>query len=45
MKEQYKLNALYIAYYQPRVSKNAMLREIVPSTAEIYQRDLLKELF
>ena len=25
------------AYYQQSVSKNAMLRQMVPSTAEIYQ--------
>ena len=32
MKEHYKKNTLCIAYYQQRVSKNAMLRQIAPST-------------
>ena len=37
MKKQYKYSALCIAYYQQRVNKNTMLRQIVPSTDEIYQ--------
>ena len=37
MIEQYKEGALYIVYYQQRVSKNAIFWQIVPSTDEIYQ--------
>ena len=32
MKEHHKQNALCLTYYQQRVSKNAMLRQIAPST-------------
>ena len=32
VKEHHKYSAQYIAYYQQRVSKNAMLRQIAPST-------------
>ena len=32
MKEHYKYKALYIAYYEQRLSKNAMLMQIAPST-------------
>ena len=42
MKENYKQSAMYIAYYQQRVSKNVMLTQIVPTTYEIYQEDFPK---
>ena len=32
MKEHFKKNALCIAYYQQRVSKNEMFTQIAPST-------------
>ena len=41
-KKQYNQSALYIAYYRQRVSKNEVLRNIVPSTDEIYQQDFHK---
>ena len=42
MKEKYKQTALNIAYYQQTVSKNAMLKKIVPSASEMNQRDFPK---
>ena len=37
MKEQYKWNSLYLAYYKQRVNKNAMLRQTIPRFDEIYR--------
>ena len=36
-KKQYNSSTLYIAYYRQSVSKNEALRNILPSTDEIYQ--------